>query len=335
MTNKKILFLRVCAILFAVLFAVLMFFMPFVNNKNNTVNVYADSVDSYGFTFNSSALYLPLTFIKTSSDGYPSSISNFGSIAFVYSNDDSNQPSFKLNSSFIYYNGSFNDNFKTNDDLHSLSYGQWTNFTDIPYFDEEMHLVSYHLNGLWVMCEEFMGVPVGVNIKYNFSSDSVWNFEYFDIDSHKLYINVYFDKTKFYYGSESDDNGFLTSFNFRTYYFSNALDLSSNTYYQQGYSDGSSAGDSAGFSRGYQSGYAYGYSVGERTGFNDGLNSANTYSFLNLFGAIVDAPLQAFTGLFDFNLSFDGVNSFNLKGFFLALLSIAIVIAIIRFALRK
>lgn len=121
----------------------------------------------------------------------------------------------------------------------------------------------------------------------------------------------------------------------RRYYLLDSSLLSDNAFYQQGKSDGLVDGRAEGDAAGYQRGYDAGYSVGERSGFNDGVASANDYSFLGLFGAIVDAPLSAFTGLFDFNLSFDGVHNFNLKGFFLAMLTIAIVIAIIRFALKR
>ena len=59
-------------------------------------------------------------------------------------------------------------------------------------------------------------------------------------------------------------------------------------------------------------------------------NSAegSNYTFLSLIGAVIDAPISAFTGMFDFTLL--GV---NLRSFILAMLTLAIVIVLIRIAL--
>lgn len=63
--------------------------------------------------------------------------------------------------------------------------------------------------------------------------------------------------------------------------------------------------------------------------FNGGSSSNNgEYSFFNLISAVIDAPIQAFTSLFNFDLL-----GINLTSFFLALLSVAVFIAIIRLIL--
>ncbi len=70
------------------------------------------------------------------------------------------------------------------------------------------------------------------------------------------------------------------------------------------------------------------YHQGYNDGFNVGSADGANYSFLSLIGAVIDAPISAFTGMFDFTLL--GV---NLRSFILAMLTLAIVIVLIRIAL--
>lgn len=63
-------------------------------------------------------------------------------------------------------------------------------------------------------------------------------------------------------------------------------------------------------------------------GYSDGVKSAGEYTFLSLLGAVVDAPLQAVSGMLNFNLL-----GFNMLNFFYALLTCALVIAVIRLIL--
>lgn len=88
----------------------------------------------------------------------------------------------------------------------------------------------------------------------------------------------------------------------------------------------------AGYSNNYSEGYKDGYSVGSSTGYNagysKGVENAGKYTFLSLLGAVVDAPLQAVSGMLNFNLL-----GFNMLNFFYALLTCALVIAVIRLIL--
>lgn len=63
-------------------------------------------------------------------------------------------------------------------------------------------------------------------------------------------------------------------------------------------------------------------------GYSDGVKAAGDYTFLSLLGAVVDAPLQAVSGMLNFNLL-----GFNMLNFFYALLTCALVIAVIRLIL--
>ena len=131
------------------------------------------------------------------------------------------------------------------------------------------------------------------------------------------------------------------------------LNAASKGYYDDGYNKGYSVGEDVG--------YNSGFSAGDSAGFARGVESANNYSFLSLFGAIFDAPIQALFGgtqrlpagtkitdsngntitltsdtivnrggMLNFNLM--GV---NLSGFVLALFSLSILIVVIKFALVK
>lgn len=87
-----------------------------------------------------------------------------------------------------------------------------------------------------------------------------------------------------------------------------------------------------GYANDYNSGYKDGYSVGSSSGYNrgysEGVKAAGDYTFLSLLGAVVDAPLQAVSGMLNFNLL-----GFNMLNFFYALLTCALVIAVIRLIL--
>lgn len=92
-----------------------------------------------------------------------------------------------------------------------------------------------------------------------------------------------------------------------------------------GYSSAYGSGFANGKSQGYSDGYSSGKTAGYGQGYNAGVESANNYSFLGLLGAVVDAPVKAISGLLNFNLL-----GFNMASFFYAILTLALIIAIIR-----
>lgn len=132
----------------------------------------------------------------------------------------------------------------------------------------------------------------------------------------------------FYSGIASPFYNFTKSFYNATYYTSGAVDLS----YTSGYNAGVAYGNENGFSKGFNDGRAVGYESGYnegvlssyQVGFNDGVLSANDYSFLGLMSAVVDAPVQAFTGLLNFNIL-----GFNMLSFFTGLLTLALILWIV------
>lgn len=65
-------------------------------------------------------------------------------------------------------------------------------------------------------------------------------------------------------------------------------------------------------------------STARQQGYNEGISNNNT-TFLSLFGALFDAPIQALSGLLNFD-----VLGFNLWNFFTAVITIGIVIFVVR-----
>lgn len=112
------------------------------------------------------------------------------------------------------------------------------------------------------------------------------------------------------------DNKFL---NYNVY-----NDLQGSDEYDRGYSYGYESGYNKGNYDGEQSGFTKGYNQGKSVGFNDGVESANDYSFLGLMGAVVDAPVRAFSGLLNFELL-----GFNMLSFFTGLLTLAFILWIV------
>lgn len=106
---------------------------------------------------------------------------------------------------------------------------------------------------------------------------------------------------------------------------------SSGDFYNSGYNNGYQDAKE-GFEEEKTGIYNSGFEQGKVAGYNDGYNAgkdvSDNYTFLGLIGAVFDAPIQAFTGLFNFDIL--GV---NMQGFVLAMLTLAVIIIVIRIAL--
>lgn len=101
--------------------------------------------------------------------------------------------------------------------------------------------------------------------------------------------------------------------------------LYTNVEYDSGFSNGYNKGYGEGEMNGIKVGKDLGFSDGKAVGYKEGVAAANDYTFDGLLTAIIDVPVQAFTSLFNFEIL--GV---NLASFFLALLSICIVLAVVK-----
>lgn len=78
----------------------------------------------------------------------------------------------------------------------------------------------------------------------------------------------------------------------------------------------------------YNKGYSEGSSVGYNKGYSAGVNDSNQYTFMSLIGAVFDAPISAFRGLFNFEIL--GV---NMTAFVSSLFALAVIVVIIKIAL--
>lgn len=129
-------------------------------------------------------------------------------------------------------------------------------------------------------------------------------------------LEFYFPCSKGFYG-----------FSNRTYYLN--TDLSYEEGYNDGFSVGNQEGINQGSSEGYQTGYTEGQKVGEQNGYNRGFSagvvSSNDYSFISLISAVIDAPIQAFNGMLDFD-----VFGYNMKSFYLSLITVSLIIFIVK-----
>lgn len=100
-----------------------------------------------------------------------------------------------------------------------------------------------------------------------------------------------------------------------------------NSGYNNGYLDAKEGFDEekAGI---YNSGFEQGKVAGYNEGYNAGKDVSGNYTFLGLIGAVFDAPIEAFKGLFNFEIL-----GTNMQGFVLALLTLSVIIVIIKIAL--
>lgn len=94
--------------------------------------------------------------------------------------------------------------------------------------------------------------------------------------------------------------------------------------YQSGYDKGALEGNQTGFNQGYSEGSSVGYNKG----YSAGVNDSNQYTFMSLIGAVFDAPISAFRGLFNFEIL--GV---NMTAFVSSLFALAVIVVIIKIAL--
>ena len=190
-------------------------------------------------------------------------------------------------------------------------------------------------------------------VSSNYDKDT--NVYKFTVPENKLFLlndnyNTAYDTFRSYIVQQDYKNTKVPSDNAL---YLNGYQSASKDFYNNGYNDGVVAGE--------KSGYNKGFTAGDAQGYNRGVEVGGNYSFLGLFGAIFDAPIQAIFGgtttlpagttITDKNgntttllssatvkraglLNFD-IMGVNLSGFVLALFSLSILVVVIKFALGK
>ena len=140
-------------------------------------------------------------------------------------------------------------------------------------------------------------------------------------------FNVSFSVILPYYSSAS--TAYRLSVPWRTYYLVNPDGDEFNAGFANGYMNGYDVGYSDGYSTAQEKEYTNGYNVGKTEGYNTGYNAGaaagNDYTFVRLLTAVVDAPIQAFSGLMDFTIL-----GINMKSFYLSLLTACVMITMIK-----
>lgn len=114
---------------------------------------------------------------------------------------------------------------------------------------------------------------------------------------------------------------------FALFDLNNFASLSNDVYINMGYSQAKAYYDELIKTKSQES-YLKGKAIGYDLGYQDGKLEGGDYTFTSLIGAVFDAPISAFRGLFNFEIL--GV---NMQRFVLALLTLSVIIIVIRFAL--
>lgn len=229
--------------------------------------------------------------------------------------------------------------------VHSSSYNVWFEVLNQKVFNI----------GTGTIVNGYLNIEISENNNYlvesNFTnSDNLLVFSKLN-NSFKYYLQPNI--------SQNDVYKFFALIDYRNYnpsdneFYVAGFNSASKGYYDNGYKNGYSAGNT--------DGYKTGYTAGDSKGYQRGLSDGGNYSFLSLFGAIFDAPIQALFGgtqrlpagtkitdssgktitlTSDTVVNRGGMLNFelmgvNLSGFVLALFSLSIIIVVIKFALAK
>ncbi len=206
-------------------------------------------------------------------------------------------------------------------------------------FGSVLHLVensNYSVSGFdtWRGYPFIFGTLISRGpISYQFNTISTLSDSKFS-KAQSANIGIY-SGTKDYDIIRSNINNVLSKY--FTFGYKQTINFSDN--YQSGYNEGWSDGSLHGYDEGYQDGHydgkesvdtQYYYDQGYYKGHSDGVANANDYSFMGLIGAVVDAPLNAFKGMFNFD-----VLGVNLSGLMLSLFTLCIVIVVVKLVLGR
>ena len=146
---------------------------------------------------------------------------------------------------------------------------------------------------------------------------------------YKITFNGYYEMAQWLKDNPTDYlcNYLLTGENVPSVYVFN--DLSNIDYYLSGALTAYDNGYSTGYNKGYSTGQSVGFNNGYAAGENAGAAVGANYSFINLIGAVFDAPISAFRGLLNFEIL--GV---NMSGFVTGMLSLCVVFLFLKLVMR-
>lgn len=332
--NKRKLFKRIGAIVGAVVVAIVAFSLPFlggfspkINSKNMVASADENTViynysgsswltlgihDNTKFTFINSRIEFQTYNDSSSVQFYAKqfvtdedSIATLGTCNYAatgYWNDGT------------YYPVSLAVDLHTEVELTGNVANMWLRLARLPAGMEEKAIVCRLTRDAG-----FTGLVSYIYIGVETIADSYSQFG--QIFERLIVVSYYDENDKCLSYAFPTATSYADDFTSRYYYVSN----NTSNEYRDGYAKGHSVGFSEGEISGYSDGHKAGEIVGYNNGYSAGANAANKYTFFSLVSAVIDAPIQAFMGLFNFELL-----GINLAGFFTGLLTLAFIITIVR-----
>lgn len=333
MEKKKFNFKKF-GIVLCICFITLFAFIPFVNFNNigsvnaseiDTVSVSSGSDDvTYSYTFTSSDLYYIDTYFHSYSANYLATCLFSASSSYLSGTDYITITPYFYNVSvsglnlsyndyslFIAENGTYieKDSFKITRGTYLDAMFSYSSTGINSYGDYYMVRLYSSSNFNCNVVKIVLSISSDINIPSAPNGFKYLSLHYYDVNGEYIVFSFIVS------------DSFV--FNTRTYYLTS--NFTDNDIYIQGVTDGYNQGYNIGLNDGYDKGFSAGEIVGFDDGYNNGINDSNQYSFYNLFGAVLDAPVKVFSGLFNFNLL--GV---NLLGLITGLFTLAVVIVILK-----
>lgn len=212
------------------------------------------------------------------------------------------------------------------------------------YFYSKYNLISGDLSSVTIDNLSVSVIPGGSSYRsssgatlYDFRMNWTIDFDLLDSSSEKFARCVFSFSLLLPFGSSSSDSVSIVA-----PLMPAVAELSfSNLYPQYGYGmvwHVVSTSSAAAYSSGYKAGVSdttvalnatiNPTSASYNAGYQKGVDDSGNYSFASLIGAVVDAPVNAFKSMFNFELL--GV---NLTGFFMALFVLCVIVSILRVVL--
>lgn len=320
--NKRKLFKRIGAIVGAVVVAIVAFSLPFLGNFNskfNSNNKIASADEVLNVSYISNTWVLPYSYgSENASGGFTPSHSVSDPFRFGLINTSSGlQLTVNILESVV-------SDFITSSYSIDINVGAFDFYMPRNDYSLLTIFAFYNLSSSSFSVSDIIYADL---FSTNHESGLRWvSLKWFDKNANSFEVGFYF------YPGTSDALSHWIPYNARIY-LPNSLNADYTSGYKQGYSEGYSSGENIGYTNGYSSGesagYSSGYSAGETIGYNNGysqgIEAGDKYSFFSLVSAVIDAPIQAFMGLFNFELL-----GINLAGFFTGLLTLAFIITIVR-----
>lgn len=282
-------------------------FKTTINGYGNTVN------SSYGFSSSTFATYKVVCLHDIEGDGERFSITENGSYLYrfypyLYGSNPPNADSNLTNKYFfrIYVHNVTESGFNCNVVKETTGGVVKTSVSSTTF--KGVKMPSYY---------------TGHNVNDTTNGWTNYNWiEFTDTEGNSICLVIPFSSsyTIYEYGSQLS--------NTTKYYRDISEEDTYNLGYSAGFGEGEIAGREQGYTTGYNAGFVNGENTGYGTGYNAGIENASNYTFLGMIGAVIDAPIKAFRGLFNFNIL--GV---NLVSLITGLFTLCVIVCIVKLVL--